>query len=85
MTIYKPDFHSHISLVPGEIFVSENQENNSDPKLLHLINEKDVPGGNLPKKVLAEGFSGAANDVWRFFVGENFVCNKQNAWIGKPA
>ena len=39
-------------LPPEKIHVSENQENKSNPKFLHLISEIVVSGGRLSTQVL---------------------------------
>ena len=57
----KPDFHSRISHAAEESFVSVNYKN---------ISKTVVFGGHPPKQVLAEGFWGAKNYVWKFFVSD---------------
>ena len=47
-----------MSLVAGEIFVSEHLKNKSNPKFLHLVSEIVVSAGHLPKQVLIEGSEG---------------------------
>ena len=48
------DFHSHISLTAGEVFVNENLKNKESPKFLHLMSEIVVCSGHLPKEWLVE-------------------------------
>ena len=45
------EFHSSISLVAGEIFVSENQKNKSFLKFSHAISEITITDHHLPKQV----------------------------------
>ena len=54
----KPDFHSHISLVGCEIFVSKNKKTNRTPDFLQLVSETVLSGGHLPKQLLVEGWGG---------------------------
>ena len=81
----KPDFHSRISLVAGNIFVGENYKKQVEPQISLLVSKIVVSGGHLSKQLLSNGFWGKTSDVWRFFVGEHFVSNKRNAWDGNLA
>ena len=51
----KTAFHSRISLVAGEIFVSENHKNKSYNKFLQLIEEIIANDDHLYKQVSLDG------------------------------
>ena len=63
VAIVKLGFHSNISFVAGETFLSEDQKNKLYPKFLQVISETVVTDDYLPKQVSTEGFGEAAKDL----------------------